>query len=59
MEEGRRDLAEALEENAEEENGISNRQFYPTFIPPLTTVTLAVSGRSKPASHGRIKPSHS
>jgi len=28
--------AEGREENAPEENGISNRQLYTTFIPPLT-----------------------
>ena len=28
---------EVVEENAPEENGISNRLFSPTFIPPLTT----------------------
>ena len=27
---------EGIEENAPEENGISNRLFSPTFIPPLT-----------------------
>ena len=27
---------EVLEENAPEEDGISNRLFSPTFIPPLT-----------------------
>jgi hypothetical protein len=28
---------EAVEENPGEENGISNRRFYPIFIPPLTS----------------------
>jgi hypothetical protein len=30
---------EAVEENPGEENGISNRRFYPIFIPPLTPAT--------------------
>jgi hypothetical protein len=33
-----------LEENAAEENGISNRQLSATFIPPLTAVE-PVAGR--------------
>ena len=32
---------EVVEENAPEENGISNRLFYTTFIPPLTTFPIA------------------
>ena len=35
-EEGRKNLRLKAEENPQEENGISNRQDYPTFIPPLT-----------------------
>ena len=36
-EEGRKNLGLKAEENPQEENGISNRQNYPTFIPPLTS----------------------
>ena len=36
-EEGRKNLGLKAEENPKEENGISNRQDYPTFISPLTT----------------------
>ena len=35
-EEGRKNLGLKAEENPKEENGISNRQDYPTFISPLT-----------------------
>ena len=35
-EEGRKNLRLKAEENPQEENEISNRQDYPTFIPPLT-----------------------
>jgi len=35
-EEGRKVLSEDFQENGREENGISNRRFSSTFIPPLT-----------------------
>jgi len=35
---------EVVEENAPEENGISNRLFSPTFISPLTTLVVDGGG---------------
>jgi hypothetical protein len=43
-EEGRKNLRLNPEENPREEDGISNRQNYPTFIPPLTAVGVKVRG---------------
>jgi len=50
-EEGRKVLAPNPEENHPEENGISNRRFSTTFIPPLTPVRFPYcwfQGRSSP-----------
>ena len=46
-EEGRKNLRLKAEENPQEENGISNRQDYPTFIPPLTLGWLPVAALPK------------
>ena len=46
-EEERKNLGLKAEENPKEENGISNRQDYPTFISPLTSPEGGAAGRRK------------
>ena len=60
-EEGRKNLGLNPEENPREEDGISNRQDYPTFIPPLTSTEAGEFVSQRPCfrklHHGLLQAS--